>query len=236
MREKVILVGVTALAAAAAVCGTEKELKWDTGNPATGVMCLNVGADFWFANDFDVSTLKLRRISSLKIMCCSEFGWNDAGVSTSKPLCPDSPEAADCRLTGGSTDEGWDGFRIAIFEFVGSAPGSIMWPKSGVPKYVKPSGPSRYVWCRFDVGWTLPKGTTAFVAGQEQYFLPPGCDLFSFDDDVESRGHTWHRGPKGDWEPHYGFATGRNLMVRAILSGDVSVRPASFGRVKALYQ
>ncbi len=203
MREKLITTAVIALAAAATVWGTEYELKWDTGEVGATLVCINVGAGFWYANDFDVSTLEARHIYSLKIMCAP------AGT--------------------------WDGFRIAFFDFDG-APGNIIWPTSGVPKLVKGSGQGMFVWCEFDIGWTLPDGTTAFAAGQEQFFLPPYCDPYCFDDDVENRWHTWHKGPKDPWRLHSSSRKDKNLMLRVILSGDVAIHPTSLGRVKALYR
>ncbi len=236
MREKVNITAVIALAVVAVATATEKELKWDTGTPAGSALCQNAGADFWFANDFDVSTLKLRRVGSLRIMCCREPGWND-DVSGSKPHRVDSLITTGFGdLVGGGDGRGWDGFRIAIFDFSSRTPGSIIWPTSGAPKFVKPSGPSRYVWCEFHVGWTLPEGTNAFAAGQEQFFVPPDCDLFAFDDDIGHRGHTWQKFPRRSWIRHAGFPSCNNFILRVILTGEVSVRPTSFGRVRALYR
>lgn len=202
MREKVIIIAVTALAAAGAVRGTEYELKWDTGEVGTRAVALNAGAGYWFANDFDVSTLKARRVSRLKIM---------------------SAPAGE-----------WDGFRIAFFEF-DQAPGKIIWPTSGVPKFVKGYGNGKVVWCEFGIGWTLPEGMTTFAVGQEQFFLPPRCDQFCLDDDVEHRYHTWQKDPHRDWRLFRNVWPGKNLMLRVILTGDTAVHPTSLGRVKALY-
>jgi hypothetical protein len=201
MRERILAAALVALTAA--VGAAEYELKWDTGRPACHGECLNVGAGFWFANDFDVSTLKARHIAALKIMVYPYGGM-------------------------------WDGFRIGLFAF-DKIPGSIIWPTSGVPKFVKGSGPGEFQWCKFAVDWTLPAETQSFAAGQEQFFLPPFCDQYVFDDNVEHKWHTWQKSPHREWNLYYSSELGKNLMLRVILTGDEAVRPTSLGRVKGLY-
>jgi hypothetical protein len=185
---------------------TEYELKWDTGLVHTYGVCVQVGAGFWWANDFDVSTLSTRYIDRVKIM------------------------------STGYIYPGWDGFRIAIFEF-DRIPGSIIWPRSGVPKFVKGKGSAQWQWCEFDVGWTIPTGCEGFLVGQEQFFLPPLCDPYCFDDDRVRRLHTWLKDPTRPWKLWKPSANaGYNLMLRVILKGETGLAAASFGRIKALYR
>lgn len=204
MSGKIIVSALIAFAAVGAVCATEYELKWDTGSARASVVCVNVG-DFWWGNDFDVSTLNARYVDRIKI--------------TSSP-----------QLQNGQ----WDGFRIAIWD-IRAVPAEIIWPESGVPKFVKGSGRGLVVWCEFDVGWTLPPGLNTFIAAQEQFFLPPNCDPFIFDDAVKVKTHTWFRSlPQYIWENR--SWEGHTLMLRVIMQGEVSVTPTSVGRVKALYR
>ncbi|UCH78726.1 MAG: hypothetical protein JSU81_01890 [Candidatus Coatesbacteria bacterium] len=204
MNGKIIVPALIACAAVGAVCATEYELKWDTGVPGASLVCINVGLGFWWGNDFDVSTLNTRYLDRIKI--------------NSSPV-----------LENGQ----WDGFRIAIWD-IRSVPAGIIWPTSGVPRFVKGRGEGYNVWCEFDVGWTLPPGVNTFVAAQEQFFIPPHCDPFIFDDDNVREPHTWFKGPKDPWVNQ--SLHGHTLMLRVIMKGEVSVEPTSIGRVKALYR
>jgi len=128
------------------------------------------------------------------------------------------------------TPGGWNGFRVALYAFAGT-PGSIIWPASGVPAFVLPSGSER--WVNVDVDWTLPAGTTSFVAAQEQYYMYPDNDSFCFDGTRDNPVHTWHKSPTQDWylyDTQYGTA-----MIRVVVAAASSVAPASLGRVKAMY-
>jgi hypothetical protein len=162
---------LTALAAGlAAYPGwtAEYELKWDTGKVRVRAV-FTEGLGSWYANDFDVSTLRARHIDRVKIMS-----------------------------TGYYINGRWDGFRIAIFDF-DTSPGSIIWPESREPKYVVGSGENPYEWCEFDVGWTLPRGHETFVVGQEQFFRGLACDPYCLDDDEVFRLHTWYKMGIQNW-------------------------------------
>ena len=101
------------------------ELSWDSGLGRWWLIWYT-GADWWVGNDFDVSTIKT-------------YG----GLKTMRlQLRVDWPNV------------GWDGGRIAVFSFAGGVPGSIMWPTSGTPKFVMPTGATG--WKDFDVTWVLP--------------------------------------------------------------------------------
>jgi hypothetical protein len=86
MRGGQIVWALVALAAVG-VHATEYELKRDTGNSSGYLVCLNAGAGFWCANDFDVSTLGANHVDRIKIM------------------------------SSGYLYGPWDGFRIAIWDF-----------------------------------------------------------------------------------------------------------------------
>ncbi len=127
----------------------------------------------------------------------------------------------------------WDGFRIALFGFSGS-PGRMMWPESGVPMFVRGSG-NGYVWCEFPVGWTLPGGTTALLAAQEQYYSYPHCDPYCFDNNATDLGRTWQTSPPSTGWNLFAAGTYRNLMLRVFVADTQEITPASLGRIKALY-
>ena len=180
------------------------ELKWDSG-AGRWMLYWYTGADAWVGNDFDVSTIKT-------------YG----GIKTYR---------TQSRLW---PNQGWDGFRIAIFSFAGGVPGSIMWPTSGTPKFVMPSGPEAG-WKDFDVTWVLP-GTKRFMAAQEQFYNYPNCDPYLIDNNLTFRGHSWQY-YEGTWKALEGFAGYRNLMIRVFVDNEQNeaVSPSSIGRVKALY-
>jgi hypothetical protein len=119
----------------------------------------------------------------------------------------------------------WDGFRIGVFKFNAGAPGALIWG----PRFVKGTG-TGYRWCDFDVNYTLPKGATEFVAAVEQVYKYPDTDPYCLDTGPPKlRGWTYYR---GIWTPLQGEG---NLMLRAVMQGDIGVAPTSIGRVKALY-
>lgn len=181
------------------------ELKWDSG-AGRWMVHWYTGADSWVGNDFDVSTIKT-------------YG----GIKTYR---------TQSRLW---PNQRWDGFRIAIYAFGGGVPGSMMWPTSGTPKFVMPSGPEAG-WKDFDVNWVLP-GTKRFMAAQEQFYNGPEyCDPYIIDNNLTFMGHSWQY-YEGSWKPLEGFAGYRNLMVRVIVDNEQNpaVAPSSIGRVKALY-
>jgi len=125
----------------------------------------------------------------------------------------------------------WDGCRIGIYSFT-SVPGSLLWG----PRFVIGSG-SGNTWCDFSVGWTLPAGPNVLLAAVEQYYNYPNCDPFTVDTNTTFLRHSWHY-YGGSWSP---LSTGvdpyRNLMLRVVVDNEtLAVRPASVGRVKALYR
>ncbi len=180
----------------------ELELKWDDGRPSW-LMCWYTGEDSWVGNDFDISTLAT--------------GWWIKTIKVvSGPAWPNGQ---------------WDGFRLGVFTFSGSLPGSRLHG----PKYVRGTG-SSYGWCGFDFGmyeWSL-LGNKRFVVAVEQYYNYPGCDPYVLDSNQSFQGHSWQY-QAGKWEPLVGIAGYRNLMVRVIISDLMAVVPTSVGRVKALY-
>ena len=123
----------------------------------------------------------------------------------------------------------WDGFGIGIWAW----PGNIIWPESGQPMFVKPTGGTGWYW--FDVNWVVPPQYPAFLAGMEQHYNPPGCDSI-YVDTGPLVNHSWMGYGTPTW---FTWPTNNNLMVRVRYSPDYSgsdVEPASFGRVKALYR
>jgi hypothetical protein len=74
------------------------ELKWDNGTQGW-LIAFYTGANTWFGNDFDISTLSTyRAVESMKVL--SSTRW------------PNSR---------------WDGFRLGIWSFSGGVPGSLIW-------------------------------------------------------------------------------------------------------------
>lgn len=182
------------------------ELSWDSGF-GRWWLAWYTGADAWVGNDFDVSTLKT-------------YG----GLKTMR-----------VQLRNDWPNTGWDGGRIAVFAFVGSVPGSIMWPTSGTPKFVMPSGATG--WKDFDVSWVLP-GAKKFLPAWEQFYNNPACDPFLIDNNPTFMGHSWQY-LSGSWTPfeQSNIAPYRNVMIRMIVDNEQNdaVSPSSIGRVKALY-
>jgi len=177
------------------------ELKYDTGTRSYLSISF-YGADHWYGNGFDISQFsEYRGVMNIKVF--SDPGWPQPG---------------------------WNGFNVAIFDFVGSVPASILWG----PKFVKPRRTTPG-WCKFTVNWTLPAGNDRFVAAMEQYYDYPECDCFAQDDNPTSAGHSWQYFNDA-WAPYGGNYGYKNLMVRVIVNNaTVSVTPTSLGRVKSLY-
>lgn len=182
---------------------SSRELRWDSGS-TSWLLAWTVGANAWVGNDFDVSTLKT-------------FPWIREMKVYSYPWWPNGR---------------WDGFRVGIFAFEGSVPGSMLWPTSGGGRFFCPV--TTQGWHSVLVYWVLPGGTRSFVAAREQYYNFPNCDPYVVDNNTTFRGHSWqHYG--GRWQPLEGTHGYRNLMLRVIVDNMVGVTPTSLGRVKALY-
>ncbi len=126
----------------------------------------------------------------------------------------------------------WDGFRVALYSFPGQ-PDSIIWPTSGTPLFVMPSGAGPWRWVDVNIGWNLPGGTSAFVVAHEQFYSPPNYDGYCLDNSTVSAGHSWRYSSSGGWV-HFSVG-GRNAMLRVVVANYPAVEPASLGRVKALY-
>lgn len=170
MYRRVIMVCVAT--AALAAYAAEYELKWDTGEWGMTVVS-SKGRDLWYANDFDVSTLKAEwRVKAMRVYC-------------------------DRRWPNGV----WDGYRVALFDLIGGVPGTIIWPSGGKPKYVKPNISGEAGWCRFGVEWALPASKKTFLAAMEQYYDPPKCDGLCSDNEMYNKGHTWRH--YKTWERYY---------------------------------
>ncbi len=179
------------------------ELKYDSGT-LRYYLAWYSGAGTWVGNDFDIGAISAYR-AIMRVRFYSRPDW------------PNSR---------------WDGFRVGIYAFSGSAPGSLLWG----PEYFKPARAS-YGWCNCAVGWTLPAGNDAFVAAVEQYYNYPNLDPFALDNNPTFRGHSWQY-YRGAWSPfeQLSVAPYRNVMVRVVVNNvPVGVTPTSVGRVKALY-
>ena len=193
------------LALAATALAAEYELQWANGVLRYAVHFRN-GKDTWAGIDFDTSTLKTTKWRLKRVR--ANLGW--------------------------TTNERWDGMRLAIFDMAGGKPGKIIWPKSGTPKFVMPYGTPRYIcsWCEFPVGCELP--LHKFVVALEQFYNHPNCDSFGVG---HGRGfaerHTWFKYWNTDWE----ITPIGVWMFRAVVAGptNISVAPTSLGRVRALY-
>ncbi len=183
------------------------ELKWDNGTRRWSWVWYT-GAGSWVGNDFDLATL-----STYRAIAKMEFYTRD-----------DWPNS------------GWDGFRLAFFDFRGSVPGSRLWPTASGGYFFKPRGFHGHVWVEINIGWTCP--TVAFVAARDQLYNYPNCDPYSVDNNTVFMGHSWHY-YQGKWNlvsfnpPYEAY---RNVMLRVVVDDEtVSVAPTSLGRVKALY-
>jgi len=197
------LVAAAAAGARAYDTGQEYELRWDNGGLWGYTTFGPSGAGCWYGNDFDAATLGTA-------VTVNSIKW--AGAPWPNTI--------------------WEGQRFALFAFAG-APGSMLWPTSGVPKYAVGTG-SGWGWFTLDVGWRLAAGTTAFLAAAEQYYNYPNCDGFLMDNNPTFQGHTWVKMPGYPWNRRW--ANPRNYMMRAIVAvGYSGVAPASLGRVRALY-
>jgi hypothetical protein len=183
--------------------GAEYELKWDTGVWGGSSAYAN-GKDLWWGNDFGVSTLKGDwRIKDVRVYCSQ---WPNGR---------------------------FDGFRIALFELVGSTPGNIIWPPGGTPRWVKPTGPRQKLWCAFGVNWALPRDNVRFLAAVEQFYNYPNCDPVSHDDAFQrGQGHSWIK-LNGRWINY--DKEHENIMLRVVVIEATAVTPISFGKVKAVY-
>ena len=177
------------------------ELRWDNGS-AAWLIGFYTGAGTWLANDFDISTLSTyRAVQWMRIY--------------SGPAYPNGR---------------WDGFRIGIYNYTGSVPGSLLWG----PKFVTGTT-TGYGWNDFRVNWTLPASYTAFLAGMEQYYNWPNIDPHVVDSNSTFLRHSWlYYG--GTWSPNTNGTGYFNLMIRVVVDDEsLTVSPASVGRVKALY-
>jgi len=178
------------------------ELKWDTGTRSY-LMCFYTGAGTWLANDFDLSQIpEYTRVTRMLVY-----------------TSPTWPNAT------------WDGFRLGIYAFTGSVPGSLLWG----PKFVKP-GLTAAGWANLAVAWTLPAAQLRFAAGLEQYYNYPTCDAHAIDNNRTFRQHSWlYYG--GSWRAYTNSTGYYNLMIRVRVSDVYSgLLPSSIGRVKALYR
>jgi len=151
---------------------------------------------------------------------------NDFDVST---VCARHIQNIRVFSTGAWPNNRWDGFRVAVFAFANGIPGSMLWPPNG-GYYYRPSGVG-WTWCDVPVGYTLPASWSAFVAAMDQYYPYPTCDPYAVDGDPV-RGHSWQFGA-GHWTR---LGVDGNLMVRAVVQGEIDVSPVTLGRVKALYR
>ena len=88
----------------------EVELKWDNGKPSYPANIVT-----WiqgFGNDFDVVTLKTKRVSVEKFRVYTTDDWPNTG---------------------------WEGFFLSLYDFRGGLPGVQIWPKGGSHAFFKPT-------------------------------------------------------------------------------------------------
>jgi len=176
------------------------ELKWDSGSSSYQI-AYYTGAGAWVGNDFDISTLAgYRAVASMRVY-----------TSTTWP------------------NSQWEGFRLGIFDYTSSVPGSLLWG----PKFAMGS---RTGWNNFSVGWTLPTGKDAFIAAVEQYYNYPNCDPHVVDNNSNFLRHSWAY-YAGRWGYYSNSTPGYyNLMIRVIVNNEtLAVEPASLGAVKSLF-
>ncbi len=192
--------------APAARSGSTLELSWDNGTMMyLGAWDHPRAGEWRVGNDFDTSTLEAKVVKILKFKTFTSDRW---------------------------PNEGWDGFRIAFFDFRGGLPREMLWPTSGQGYFFKPSGVRGHVWVECPINWTCP--TPAFVAARDQGYNYPDCDPFSVDTNLEYKGHSWMY--------VYSFWSGfsetpyKNLMLRVWVDVTYThLQPTSLGRVKALF-
>lgn len=180
------------------------ELKWDNGLQGYQV-CFYSGSDTWVANDFDISQFPAYRYV-VRMKVYSEQAWPNGQ---------------------------WDGFRLAIFSFNGSVPGSVIWG----PAFYRPNHPPvQWSWVNYSVSWTLPPGYNRFAAAFQQYYSYPNCDPHAVDRNATFQGHSWMY-YSGSWRLYNNNTPYRNVMLRVVVSNNTTgVDPMSLGRVKALYR
>jgi len=168
------------------------ELSWDNGTRRWSIAWYT-GAGAWVGNDFNLATISGYRAIS-KIRFYSRSNWPNAQ---------------------------WDGFRLGVFDFRGSVPGSRLWPTAGGGYFFKPSGLNGHVWVEVNIGWTCP--TTAFVAAEEQFYNWPNCDPSAVDNNPTFLRHSWlYSG--GTWSPlssaSIEIAPYYNLMLRVVVNNE----------------
>jgi hypothetical protein len=205
---KFTTLGCIVAAAAAGSDGGLQELGYDNGSRALQ-LAWYTGAGFWVGNDFDVSTLK----TTHNVLCEMKY--------FTSPYWPNN---------------GYDGFRIAVFDFSTGLPGARLWPEGQAGRYVKPTGGEGFK--TFWVNYYLK--TKKFVAAVEQYYDYPNCDPYYCDSNPTFLAHSWQKEGEKPWEPLVGLDPYpyRNLMLRVIVYvgySEIGVTPTSLGRVKALY-
>jgi hypothetical protein len=196
-----------------------RELRWDNGTREYFV-CWYTGQDSWAGNDFSGSVAWPPGRGT----DCGAIRVVSVRVYTSNKWPNDR----------------WDGFRVAIYDFVGGAypePGERLWPESGAGRFFKPAGPKGEYWVEVPVDWTT--ANVSFVAAMEQIYDQPRCDPFAVDSNRTFLRHSWSY-YSGLWarlkvmsDPYF------NLMLRVVVEDRAyvpAVAPTSFGRVKALYR
>lgn len=202
---KIFLVAVLGgLLVASAGMAAEQEFARDNGHFWGWWISVNMGPGWWRGNDVDVSSAG----TPLVVRRLRFYS---------------SPEYPNHR---------WDGMRFALFSF-SSAPGSMIWPPSGIPKWGIGSGENAG-WFDVSVGWQLPAGTTKFVAALDQYYNNPDFDPAAGDIGPNTN-HTWVY-QENAWNLSNGSNRDFNLMLRVVVEKNTAVQPASLGRVKAVYK
>jgi hypothetical protein len=164
-------------------------------------------------------------LGSYEAWTSNGWGGNDFNVATLRSTHHYIRQIGVNLSAGGGT---WEGIRLAVWSF---PPGSIMWPESGTPYYVHPTGSAGWKW--FDVNWVMPPSTTAVLAALEQYYNYPACDWHAWDTGP-SQHHSWTYFGSAWSDP----GNNANLMLRVRYSPDYGlapVTPASWGRVKAFF-
>jgi hypothetical protein len=188
-----------------------EELSWDTGKKSYSI-CWYESSNHWLAVDFDAS-----EVSATPIITKVRFFTRD-----------DWP------------NEGYDGFKVAIYSWSDDGPGSIIWPEIGEPQLFVPGGlPHGDVWADMQVNWVC--SDYRFVVAVNQYYDEPDCDPLALDDNKQPSGHSWMY-VTNEWGPYDPSSLNidyANLMIRAVVQDmgmEHTFAPVSFGHIKALYR
>ncbi|UCE27461.1 MAG: hypothetical protein JSW52_01535 [Candidatus Coatesbacteria bacterium] len=189
-----------------------QELGWDSGIKSYSI-CWYDPTNRWLAVDFDASD-----VTTTPVITKARFFTRD-----------DWP------------NEGYDGFKVAIYSWSNDEPGTIIWPEDDDEgQLFVPGGlPHGDVWADMQINWTY--SDPRFVVAVNQYYDEPDCDPLALDDNDVPSEHSWMF-VNNDWDlfdPSSLNIDYANLMIRAVVQDmgtEHTFTPASFGQIKALYK